>query len=150
MSSVENLQVLTEVPEGLATLSLSNVAGEKVMVLAVTDGDKHASLVLDIKRALAVKVMIDKAVLHAAGEPAENHGFFSGPRPECANHRGPEGPNEDLAQCWWCGGPTWSIRPMGQTFGWHIEDCSLPIQHEGRCAPGGTGHVMPEGWLVRG
>ena len=42
-------------------------------------------------------------------------------------HRGPQGPNEDLSQCWQCGTPTYRLRPVGETFGEHQADCSLPV-----------------------
>lgn len=65
-----------------------------------------------------------------------------------APHRGPQGPNEDIAQCPLCGSPTWTLRPWGETYGHHREDCSLPIWHEGLCEPGGHGH--PPAPVVRG
>src|SRR6185312_3902521 len=48
---------------------------------------------------------------------------------ECPDgpHRGPEGPNEDIGQCGKCGSPTFRMRPPGETFGTHADDCSLPI-----------------------
>lgn len=63
-------------------------------------------------------------------------------------HRGPEGPNEDLAQCHLCWAPSWGMRPEGETFGEHAEDCSLPLRHESYCQPGGSGHPTAE--IVRG
>lgn len=65
---------------------------------------------------------------------------------ECpyAPHRGPQGPNEDLSQCMQCGMPSWSKRPPGETFGEHLEDCSLPVDHESYCEPGGDGHAPSE------
>jgi hypothetical protein len=63
-------------------------------------------------------------------------------------HRGPEGPNEDLSQCFWCGSVSYAMRPWGETMGWHADDCSLPIWHEGHCAPGGNGH--PAAPTIRG
>lgn len=64
-------------------------------------------------------------------------------------HRGPEGPNEDLSQCSRCLMPSWSKRPATEQFGLHLDNCSLPIDHESCCKPGGEGH-SPEGILVRG
>lgn len=60
----------------------------------------------------------------------------------CPNgpHRGPQGPNEDLDQCRECWSISWALRPGGETYGDHIPDCSLPIEHESYCAPGGVGH----------
>lgn len=55
-------------------------------------------------------------------------------------HRGPQGPNEDISQCGLCGSGSYSLRPEGETFGDHIDDCSLPLRHEGYCVPGGNGH----------
>lgn len=73
------------------------------------------------------------------------------PAAECSQlHRGPQGPNEDLAQCSACWCPTFALRPDGQSFGWHLDDCALPLRHEGYCQPGGPGHVMPAGWKLRG
>ena len=63
-------------------------------------------------------------------------------------HRGPQGPNEDIGQCFYCGSPSWVMRPWGETFGEHAADCSLPIWHESYCEGGGTGH--PEAPVVRG
>ena len=63
-------------------------------------------------------------------------------------HRGPEGPNEDIAQCGHCGLPTWAKRPAGETFGDHLPDCSLPIDHESYCHGGGSGH--PRAAVIRG
>ena len=70
--------------------------------------------------------------------------------PDRNDHRFPQGPNEDLAQCGGCGEITYSRRPAGVTFGWHLEDCSLPVDHLGYCQPGGEGHPRPEGSKVRG
>lgn len=78
-------------------------------------------------------------------------GFGSVDPRECPKrdeHREPQGPNEDLAQCWWCGAITYTMRPWGETFGTHLDDCSLPIWHSGYCVGGGSGHpVAPK---VRG
>jgi hypothetical protein len=63
-------------------------------------------------------------------------------------HRGPEGPNEDIAQCPTCLSPSWRMRPEGETYGEHLPDCSLEPRHEGRCKPGGDGH--PPADVVRG
>jgi hypothetical protein len=63
-------------------------------------------------------------------------------------HRGPEGPNEDLAQCPACWGASYAMRPEGETFGDHLPDCSLPQRHESYCQPGGTGH--PTAATIRG
>ena len=30
-------------------------------------------------------------------------------------HRGPTGPNEDMARCVFCGSPSWQMRPWGET-----------------------------------
>jgi hypothetical protein len=75
--------------------------------------------------------------------------FSSNPK-ECPNgpHRGPQGPNEDLSQCGLCLMPSYSMRPRGETFGNHLPDCSLPIDHESFCVGGGDGH--PEAEVVRG
>jgi hypothetical protein len=63
-------------------------------------------------------------------------------------HRGPEGPNEDVSQCMRCGSVDHSMRPWGETFGRHLDDCSLPIWHESNCEGGGSGH--PEAPVLRG
>lgn len=63
-------------------------------------------------------------------------------------HRGPQGPNEDLAQCPFCASPSYSMRPVGETFGDHLPDCSLPYWHESYCVGGGSGH--PASRVVRG
>ena len=63
-------------------------------------------------------------------------------------HRGPQGPNEDIAQCGVCGMPSYSRRPAGETFGTHAPDCSLLADHFGYCEPGGSGH--PRAPVVRG
>jgi len=69
---------------------------------------------------------------------------------ECPDqpHRGPQGPNEDLAQCIKCMRISWSKRPAGQTFGLHSADCSLPADHESYCVGGGIGHEPAP--IVRG
>jgi hypothetical protein len=64
------------------------------------------------------------------------------------NHRGPQGPNEDLSVCSYCHMPSYSMRPWGETIGTHKADCSLPIWHEGYCVGGGAGH--PEAPRIRG
>lgn len=70
---------------------------------------------------------------------------------ECEyEHRGPQGPNEDISVCNQCGMPTFSRRPVGESFGWHIADCSLPMRHLGYCVGGGEGHVKPKGERFRG
>lgn len=63
-------------------------------------------------------------------------------------HRGPQGPNEDIAQCPVCWTPTHSRRPAGETFGDHLIDCSLPVDHPSYCQPGGDGH--PSADVIRG
>lgn len=55
-------------------------------------------------------------------------------------HRAAEGPNEEDAICPNCAAMDWQMRPWGETYGWHLHDCSLPIWHERRCEPGGAGH----------
>jgi hypothetical protein len=72
------------------------------------------------------------------------------PIDECPNrpHRGPEGPNEDISQCGFCGLPSYAMRPWGETFGEHLDDCSLPVWHESYCQPGGSGH--PPAKVIRG
>ena len=79
-------------------------------------------------------------------ELTELASFGSVPRNECPDrpHRGPEGPNEDLGQCWKCGSLSHSMRPEGEEFGGHIKDCSLPQRHESYCKPGGQGHPEPK------
>lgn len=63
-------------------------------------------------------------------------------------HRGPQGPNEDLSQCPVCYMPSWAMRPDNEQFGLHDDDCSLPLRHEGYCVGGGEGHAPVE--IVRG
>jgi hypothetical protein len=60
------------------------------------------------------------------------------------------GPNMDIGQCELCWMPMGVMRPEGETFGWHSSDCSLPMRHPGNCAPGGAGHVAPDGHKFRG
>ena len=62
-------------------------------------------------------------------------------------HRGPEGPNEDIGVCG-CGRPTWTMRPANEQHGLHLPDCSLSLRHPGRCIGGGSGHAPVE--TVRG
>jgi len=71
---------------------------------------------------------------------------------ECPRETHPEvaGPNMDIGQCQYCGMPMGVMRPTGESFGWHIEDCSLPFGHTGHCVPGGEGHEIPRGWTIRG
>jgi hypothetical protein len=63
-------------------------------------------------------------------------------------HRGPQGPNEDISTCAHCGRMSYVKRPQGETYGFHIADCSLPVDHESYCEPGGAGHTPTEN--VRG
>lgn len=63
-------------------------------------------------------------------------------------HRWPEGPNEDAGQCPTCFAVMHEMRPPGETFGLHLPDCSLPIDHASYCYPGGTGH--PPAAVIRG
>lgn len=63
-------------------------------------------------------------------------------------HRGPEGPNEDIGQCSDCGGISYVRRPSNEQSGLHLDDCSLPIHHESYCVGGGAGHAPLE--VVRG
>lgn len=63
-------------------------------------------------------------------------------------HREPQGPNEDIAQCPECRMPTYSLRPANEQIGLHADDCSLPRRHEGYCVGGGEGHAPTE--VVRG
>lgn len=68
----------------------------------------------------------------------------------CPNgpHRYPQGPNEDLATCPLCWSISYEMRPVGETYGEHIADCSLDIHHESYCKPGGGGH--PKAPVIRG
>lgn len=63
-------------------------------------------------------------------------------------HRGPQGPNEDLAQCPRCWSPSFASRPHGEEYGGHLPDCSLPRDHASYCVGGGSGHPAPD--VVRG
>jgi hypothetical protein len=63
-------------------------------------------------------------------------------------HRGPEGPNEDLAQCPRCLAPDHAPRPADETYGLHLDDCSLPVDHGSYCVGGGQGHPPAE--TIRG
>jgi hypothetical protein len=67
--------------------------------------------------------------------------------PDADRHRPPQGPNEDTGQCS-CGTMSFAMRPWGETFGTHLDDCSLPIDHESYCQPGGSGH--PPARKIRG
>lgn len=55
-------------------------------------------------------------------------------------HRGPEGPNEDVACCHLCGSVDYELRPVDETYGHHLPDCRLPRRHHSYCEPGGAGH----------
>lgn len=62
---------------------------------------------------------------------------------ECpAVHPKVEGPCVDIAQCQQCGTPMGVLRPPGETWGRHIDDCCLPERHYGYCLPGGKGHPV--------
>lgn len=82
-----------------------------------------------------------KAVQQVRREDVDRQCVWSTP-PKCPKgpHRGPQGPNEDIAQCPTCLSPTFAMRPEGETFGEHLSDCSLPLRHQGYCKPGGNGH----------
>ena len=88
--------------------------------------------------------------LDSLPEPDPEFGAFWSDPSACPDrpHRGPEGPNEDLGQCPKCLMPSWSKRPEGETFGCHLPDCSLPVDHESFCVGGGSGH--PPSRKVRG
>lgn len=77
-------------------------------------------------------------------------GWFSTNPSACPDgpHRPPMGPNEDIAQCWRCGMPTFCMRPANETIGMHADACSLPVDHQGYCESGGEGHPPAE--VVRG
>lgn len=66
----------------------------------------------------------------------------------CGPHRFPEGPNEDVSVCPTCWSPTYELRPDGETYGDHLQDCSLPRRHQSYCQPGGAGH--PRAATIRG
>ena len=68
--------------------------------------------------------------------------------PNKENHRGPQGPNEDIATCRLCNSFSFAMRPEGETFGNHLADCSLPIGHQSFCVGGGAGH--PPSRLIKG
>ncbi len=80
-------------------------------------------------------------------------GFFLKENESCGHEDshfvGPQGPNEDIGMCAH-GYPIGVLRPYGESFGWHADDCSLSMYHRGFCVGGGKGHVMPEGWKLRG
>lgn len=52
------------------------------------------------------------------------------------------GPCMDVGVCPDCWMPIGVMRPQGETFGFHAEDCSLPERHYGYCVGGGTGHPV--------
>jgi hypothetical protein len=54
--------------------------------------------------------------------------------PDRADHRWPQGPNEDVSICGMCGSGTYMMRPEGETFGDHEKDCVLPPRHRGFCS----------------
>jgi hypothetical protein len=93
---------------------------------------------------------IEGAALMADNREPSWGGLFPFAGRECPDgpHRGPEGPNEDIGQCGKCGSGTFRMRPPGETFGTHADDCSLPIDHQSFCAPGGSGH--PKAERIRG
>lgn len=66
----------------------------------------------------------------------------------CTEHRGPEGPNEDMGWCSVANQPTYSMRPENEEIGLHADDCSLPRRHNSYCKGGGKGHPPAE--VVRG
>lgn len=73
------------------------------------------------------------------------------PLGECRReHRWPAGPNEDIGVCPECWTPIGVLRPEGESFGWHTDDCSLPLRHPGECEGAGAGHVLPPGTKIRG
>lgn len=69
---------------------------------------------------------------------------------ECPDrpHRPPEGPCEDISVCYKCGVPSYVMRPEGETYYVHDDDCCLPERHESYCQPGGTGHPIAP--VIRG
>lgn len=64
------------------------------------------------------------------------------PMDECPkDHSRRHGPCTDTGQCSGCGFPVPSMRPDGETYGLHADDCASPERHWGPCEPGGTGHA---------
>lgn len=50
-----------------------------------------------------------------------------------------------------CYAPVAVMRPVGETYGLHDDDCSLPERHFGECVGGGAGHpvaVLVRGWWM--
>jgi hypothetical protein len=76
-------------------------------------------------------------------ESGYKFGSFVGKSNECPNqpHRGPQGPNEDIGQCGLCMSFSYRMRPAGESFGYHKDDCSLDVGHPGYCVGGGEGHT---------
>lgn len=70
--------------------------------------------------------------------------LFPENRDTCTNpaHGLKHGPCTDLRQCVGCGCPIPSMRPPGETYGFHEDDCASPERHYGPCEPGGDGHPV--------
>ena len=74
---------------------------------------------------------------------------LQGPQPEpvspddCTSpsHDRKFGPCTDVGQCR-CGMPVAALRPNGETYGFHADDCASPERHYGPCSPGGDGHPV--------
>lgn len=62
---------------------------------------------------------------------------------ECTSlhHQNQHGPCTDTGQCPLCHFPVPRLRPKGETYGLHAEDCALPERHYGPCEHGGAGHA---------
>lgn len=68
---------------------------------------------------------------------------------DCARlgHGRRHGPCTDVGQCGGCGSPVPAMRPAGETYGFHADDCASEERHYGPCEPGGDGHPVGQ---VRG
>ena len=75
---------------------------------------------------------------------------FTDPSKCDLEHPGLGGPNMDMGQCPKCWMPMGWMRPEGESFGWHADDCSLPVRHPGYCVGGGSGHMIPDTEHFRG
>ncbi|WP_156251001.1 helix-turn-helix domain-containing protein [Pseudactinotalea terrae] len=129
---------------------VAGLAGRRLVEVLGGDGDVRVSTLARVLRAagygLELRVVPTEATL--AQELGPFFGAYLGKPCPQGPHRGPEGPNEDLATCPLCGGGSWTLRPEGETLGLHAQDCSLPVRHESRCIGGGTGHAPAP--VVRG
>jgi len=151
-AAVDAAALMARVADGKDHDELARAGGfaGRRLVEVLGGGDVRVSALARVLRAAGYELELRAVPTDASstGEPDRLLGTHLGQSCPKGPHRGPEGPNEDLATCPRCGRMSWALRPEGETLGLHADDCSLPRRHEGHCTHGGSGHAPAA--LVRG